>query len=137
MVLTNRPDREKIEGELILEGVMADHLDDKDDLCSLAPRLERDWLTRTLERKLHKYFTQDDKGLAVDMNKYDWMRRIVTFISIVGVVGFIVAGVVGLYFVPTDHGRLALLSGLTLGFAIAVAVLTTAHRHETYAATAA
>ena len=53
------------------------------------------------------------------------------------VVAWLVGAIVGLYFWKSDHGRLILLSVLTLGFAFSILSLTTARRHDVFSSTAA
>lgn len=73
----------------------------------------------------------------VDPEKYKALTKAITWISVALVVAWLVGAIVGLYFWKSNHGRLILLSVLTLGFAFSILTLTTARRHDVFASTAA
>ncbi len=75
--------------------------------------------------------------LALSNRAYKFTEWCITILSLLLVEAWIVGAIVGLYYWRNDHGRLILLSVLTLGFSLTLAVLTTARRQEIFASTAA
>jgi hypothetical protein len=130
----------KAESHAIIQGAMSMHLcnNNQQDLCTLAPQVERDPLTRLVESKhqLRNMIKDKTTGMT-SLSKWKRLNKIITWISVFLVVAWLVGAIVGLYFWKSDHGRLILLSVLTLGFAFSILWLTTARRHDVYASTAA
>ncbi|KAK4991620.1 hypothetical protein LTR50_001628 [Elasticomyces elasticus] len=128
---------ERTRGFEIIKGLMASHLDDtyKTDMCSLAPAVERDWLTTRLETTAMAWVSSPN--LALSNRAYKITEWCITIFSLLLVEAWIVGAIVGLYYWRDDHGRLILLSVLTLGFSLSLAILTTARRQEIFASTAA
>ena len=132
--------QEEAESHAIIQGAMSLHLCDKyrADLCTLAPQVERDPLTRLVESKHQlRNMIKDKKTGMTSLSKWKRLNKFITWISVFLVVVWLVAAIVGLYFWRSNHGRLGLLSALTLGFAFSVLWLTTARRHDVFASTAA
>jgi hypothetical protein len=131
---------DKAESHAIIQGAMSVHLcsNNKQDLCTLAPQVERDPLTRLVESKhqLRNMIKDKTTGMT-SLSKWKRLNKIITWISVFLVVAWLVGAIVGLYFWRSDRGRLILLSVLTLGFAFSILWLTTARRHDVYASTAA
>ncbi|KAF2687995.1 hypothetical protein K458DRAFT_415066 [Lentithecium fluviatile CBS 122367] len=91
------------------------------DLSSLAPCPDSDILTRIFEK-----FSE---GANV--------THLVTFLSALCAVFFLVGGMVGLYFVESIRARLGLVGMFTVLFAAMIATLTSSRRQEVFVATAA
>lgn len=131
---------DKAESHAIIQGAMSSHLckDNQEDLCTLAPQVERDPLTRLVESKhqLRNMIKDKTTGMT-SLAKWNRLNKVITWISVCLVVAWLVGGIVGLYYWRTDHGRLGLLSILTLGFAFSILWVTTARRHDVFASTAA
>jgi hypothetical protein len=130
----------KAESHAIIQGAMSMHLchTNQQDLCTLAPQVERDPLTRLVESKhqLRNMIKDKTTGMT-SLSKWKRLNKVITWISVFLVVVWLVGAIVGLYFWRSDRGRLILLSVLTLGFAFSILWLTTARRHDVYASTAA
>ncbi|KAK6002253.1 hypothetical protein QM012_001891 [Aureobasidium pullulans] len=132
--------QDKAESHAIIQGAMSLHLCDeyRKDLCTLAPQVERDPLTRLVESKHQLRSMIKDKTTGMtSLSKWKQLNKVITWISVFLVVVWLVGAIVGLYFWKSNHGRLGLLSVLTLGFAFSVLWLTTARRHDVFASTAA
>jgi hypothetical protein len=91
------------------------------DLCSVAPSPDNDLLTRTLNK------FSNGKSSA----------HLVTFLSALCAVFFLVGGMVSLYFVQNMRARLGLVGMFTVLFAAMIAGATGARRQEVFVATAA
>ncbi|PNS14305.1 Sphingolipid long chain base-responsive protein PIL1 [Sphaceloma murrayae] len=115
---------------------MSDHLDKPHDLCILAPKVERDFLTKKIERKYFPSLYDEETGIT-NKKRYGNILLAVKLFSTSVAVLCLVSAIVALYFWRSNAGRLALFSILTLSFALFVALLTTAKTHDIYAATAA
>ncbi|THW29858.1 hypothetical protein D6D23_00692 [Aureobasidium pullulans] len=130
----------KADSHAIIQGAMALHLCKKNrkDLCTLAPQVERDPLTRLVESKHQLRSMIKDKTTGmISLSKWKRMNKVITWISVCLVVVWLVGAIVGLYCWRSDKGRLILLSVLTLGFAFSILWVTTARRHDIFASTAA
>lgn len=132
--------QEKAESHAIIQGAMSLHLceENRKDLCTLAPQVERDPLTRLVESKhqLRNMIKDRTTGMT-SLSKWNRLNKVITWISVCLVVAWLVGAIVGLYFWKSNTGRLILLSVLTLGFAFSILSLTTARRHDVFASTAA
>lgn len=91
------------------------------DLSSLSPCADPDPLTRFFER-------QSDGGNVA---------HLVTFLSAICAVLFLVGAIVGLYFVSNARARLGMLGTFTVLFAAACASLGNVRRQDVFVATAA
>ena len=91
------------------------------DLCSIAPSTDGDLITRMFEK----------------LSKGKNVTHIITFISALCAVFFLVGGMVGLYFVESMRARLGLVGMFTVLFAATIAGATGGRRHEVFVATAA
>jgi hypothetical protein len=91
------------------------------DLCSIAPCPDNDLLTRILNK------FSDGKSSA----------HLVTLLSALCAVFFLVGGMVSLYFVQNMRARLGLVGTFTVLFAAMIAGATGARRQEVFVATAA
>lgn len=132
--------QEKAESHAIIQGAMSLHLceENRKDLCTLAPQVERDPLTRLVESKhqLRNMIKDKTTGMT-SLSKWNRLNKVITWISVCLVVAWLVGAIVGLHFWESNDGRLILLSVLTLGFAFSILSLTTARRHDVFASTAA
>lgn len=132
--------QEKAESHAIIQGAMSSHLceENRKDLCTLAPQVERDPLTRLVESKhqLRNMIKDRTTGMT-SLSKWNRLNKVITWISVCLVVAWLVGAIIGLYFWKSNTGRLILLSVLTLGFAFSILSLTTARRHDVFASTAA
>lgn len=132
--------QDKAESHAIIQGAMSFHLckDNQKDLCTLAPQVERDPLTRLVESKhqLRNMIKDKTTGMT-SLSKWKRLNKVITWISVCLVVAWLVGAIIGLYFWKSDHGRLILLSVLTPGFAFSILWITTARRHDVFASTAA
>ncbi|KAH0368233.1 hypothetical protein KCU65_g4142, partial [Aureobasidium melanogenum] len=131
--------QDKAESYAIIQGAMSLHLceENRKDLCTLAPQVERDPLTRLVESKHQlRNMIKDRKTGLTSLSKWNRLNKFITWISVCLVVVWLVGAIVGLYFWQSNHGRLILLSVLTLGFAFSILSLTTARRHDVFASTA-
>lgn len=91
------------------------------DLCSVAPSPDHDLLSRIFEK------FSEGKNIT----------HIVTFMTALCAVFFLVGGMVGLYFVENMRARLGLVGMFTVLFAAMIAGATGGRRHEVFVATAA
>lgn len=132
--------QDKAESHAIIQGAMSVHLckDNQGDLCTLAPQVERDPLTRLVESKhqLRNMIKDKTTGMT-SLSKWKRLNKVITWISVCLVVAWLVGAIVGLFYWRSNHGRLFLLSILTLGFAFTILLITTARRHDVFASTAA
>lgn len=132
--------QDKAESHAIIQGAMSLHLcrDNQKDLCTLAPQVERDPLTRLVESKhqLRNMIKDKTTGMT-SLSKWKRFNKVITWISVCLVVVWLVGAIIGLYFWKSDTGRLILLSVLTPGFAFSILWITTARRHDVFASTAA
>lgn len=132
--------QDKAESHAIIQGAMSVHLckDNQKDLCTLAPQVERDPLTRLVESKhqLRNMIKDKTTGMT-SLSKWKRLNKVITWISVCLVVAWLVGAIVGLFYWRSNHGRLFLLSILTLGFAFTILLITTARRHDVFASTAA
>lgn len=93
----------------------------EDDLSCLGPASEKDVLTRALEK----------------LGNATTVTHVVTFLSALCAVLFLVGAMVGLYFVSNMRARLGMVGMFTVLFAITIAGLTSSRRQEVFVATAA
>ncbi|KAH0268052.1 hypothetical protein KCU91_g9660, partial [Aureobasidium melanogenum] len=131
--------QDKAESHAIIQGALSLHLceENRKDLCTLAPQVERDPLTRLVESKHQlRSMIKDRKTGMTSLSKWNRLNKVITWISVCLVVVWLVGAIVGLYFWQSNKGRLILLSVLTLGFAFSILSLTTARRHDVFASTA-
>ncbi|KAG8628813.1 hypothetical protein KVT40_002678 [Elsinoe batatas] len=134
-VLTQETKADSEEELTLFSGLMNNRLDDLDDLCILASKVERDPLTQLLERRFAKKF-YDKTTRKTNKVSYKRMTDFVKYFSTFLAVIWLVCAIVALYFWRSNAGRLVLFSVLTLFFALFVALLTTARTHDIYAAIA-
>ena len=116
----------------IFEGSsMEDRLKDEKDLCVLAPPVERDRLTKFLEGPFSFFFRD------ADFISHRKIEALVSFISMVVALLFLLGALWGLYGVSDAAAQLLMLSGFAVAFGGALGLLTNARRQDVFAATAA
>ena len=121
----------------MISGKMEMHLDDDKDLCVLAPPAEGDRLTRLLEGRFAFLFrTRTPEGVTETVS-HQRVATVVSIISALAAIAFLLGAVLGLYFISNPTIQLALLSCLTIAFAAVLSLLTSAKRQDVFAATAA
>ena len=121
----------------MVSGRMESHLDDEKDLCVLAPPVVRDRLTKLLEGRLAFLFRTRAPGGVTEIVSHRTVATVVSIISTLAAVAFLIGAIIGLYFVTNPSAQLAMLSCLTIAFAGSLGLLTTARRQDVFAATAA
>ncbi|CAD0084079.1 unnamed protein product [Aureobasidium vineae] len=132
--------QDKAESHAIIQGAMSMHLceENRKDLCTLAPQVERDPFTRLVESKHQLRSMIKDKTTGMtSLSKWKRLNKVITWISVCVVVAWLVGAILGLFFWESNTGRLILLSVTTMGFAVSILWLTTARRHDVFASTAA
>ncbi|KAG9540087.1 hypothetical protein KCU79_g19266, partial [Aureobasidium melanogenum] len=93
--------QDKAESHAIIQGAMALHLceENRKDLCTLAPQVERDPLTRLVESKHQlRNMIKDKKTGMTSLSKWKRLNKVITWISVFLVVVWLVGAIVGLYF---------------------------------------
>ncbi|KAL5320214.1 hypothetical protein ACEPPN_011015 [Leptodophora sp. 'Broadleaf-Isolate-01'] len=126
-------------GAGMISGKISAHLDPKNeqDLCVLAPHIEKDRLTRLFEGHLSYFFRiRTPDGLS-DFVSHTKVALAVTILSGLVATLFLIGAIVGLYWVDDPRAKLGILSGLTVAFAGSLAMFTNARRQDVFAATAA
>ncbi|OAL07678.1 hypothetical protein IQ06DRAFT_264843 [Phaeosphaeriaceae sp. SRC1lsM3a] len=100
---------------------------------------DNDLLTRFTEHLIGRAFAKRNSSNE-DVPAYfasRTVKRLVTFVGIIGATLLLEAAIVALYLVTNDRSRFALIAVFISLFAIAVSVLSNARRPEMFAATAA
>ncbi|KAG4436603.1 hypothetical protein IFR05_007923 [Cadophora sp. M221] len=126
-------------GAGMISGKISAHLDPKNeqDLCVLAPHIEKDRLTRLFEGHLSYFFRiRTPDGLS-DFVSHTKVALAVTILSGLVATLFLIGAMVGLYWVDDPRAKLGILSGLTVAFAGSLAMFTNARRQDVFASTAA
>ncbi|PVH75814.1 hypothetical protein DL98DRAFT_592820 [Cadophora sp. DSE1049] len=126
-------------GAGMIAGKISAHLDpnNEQDLCVLAPDVQKDRLTRLFEGRMSYFFrARTDDGLS-DFVSHSKVALAVTILSGLMATVFLIGAIVGLYWVEDPRTKLGILSGLTVAFAGTLALFTNARRQDVFAATAA
>ncbi|KAH7400465.1 hypothetical protein BKA64DRAFT_642608 [Cadophora sp. MPI-SDFR-AT-0126] len=126
-------------GAGMIAGKISAHLDPKNeqDLCVLAPNVQKDRLTRLFEGRLSYFFRERTADGLSDFVSHSKVALTVTILSGLMATVFLIGAIVGLYWVDNPRTKLGLLSGLTVAFAGTLALFTNARRQDVFAATAA
>jgi hypothetical protein len=118
---------------------MKNHLH-ADDLCVLAPQVERDRLTKFFEGPFSQWSDifreRDSKGKTTDFVSGNKISNAVGFISIIAATAFLVAAIWALYAVPHPKYQLIMLTFFAICFAACIALLTNARRQDVFGVTA-
>ncbi|KAG4423539.1 hypothetical protein IFR04_003362 [Cadophora malorum] len=123
----------------MIAGKISAHLDpnNEQDLCVLAPNVQKDRLTRLFEGRLSYFFRARTADGLSDFVSHSEVALAVTILSGLMATVFLIGAMVGLYWVESPRTKLGLLSGLTVAFAGTLALFTNARRQDVFAATAA
>ncbi|KAH8885875.1 hypothetical protein GQ53DRAFT_658951 [Thozetella sp. PMI_491] len=124
--------------EPMLGGEAKRFLDDENDLVSLKPPAEIDYLSQFLRRhwRVKTELTRDGR-FKIGRFEDSSISLAVSAITIVVAAIFLIGSITGFYFVSNDVAKLAMIAAFTTAFALCISVMTNARRAEIFAATAA
>jgi hypothetical protein len=135
----DRVDKDFPDPDPMIGDKMETHLKEN-DLCVLAPPVERDRLTKFFQGPFSDWFhifrERDDHGNPNDFVSDKQIGDAVGFISIIAATAFLVAAIWGLYAVSHPTYQLIMLTFFALCFAACIALLTNARRQDVFAVTA-
>ncbi|KAH7400167.1 hypothetical protein BKA64DRAFT_476330 [Cadophora sp. MPI-SDFR-AT-0126] len=124
-------------GVAVVTGLSANRLHDQNDLISLRPSQEQDWMTRFVRRYFRVLFVEGKVEGSLAHFSETRIAYAVAVLSILLAAILLVGAIVNLYLVRNVLTRLGLVGVYTAAFSASVGILTNARRAELFASTAA